>query len=93
VTGPPLGSQPHSDPLRERQPEQEDLLRLDADGHDHSVTWLAAYVYGTTSTLVVIAGLTFETNPGALTTAGVVVVGAVAIWLAHGLSQLVTMRS
>ena len=40
-----------------------------------------------------IAGLTFETNPGALTTAGVVVVGAVAIWLAHALSQLVTMRS
>ncbi len=40
-----------------------------------------------------IAGLTFETNPGALTTAGVVVVGAVAIWLAHTLSRLVTTRS
>jgi hypothetical protein len=57
------------------------------------VHWLADYVYGTISTLVAIAGLTFETNPGALTTAGVVVVGAVAIWLAHALSRLVTMRS
>ena len=57
------------------------------------MNWLADYVYGTISTLVAIAGLTFETNPGALTTAGVVVVGAVAIWLAHTLSRLVTMRS
>jgi hypothetical protein len=57
------------------------------------VLWLADYVYGTISTLVAIAGLTFEKNPGALTTAGVVVVGAVAIWLAHTLSRLVTMRS
>ena len=40
-----------------------------------------------------IAGLTFETNPGALTTAGVVVVGAVAIWLAHALSRLVATRA
>lgn len=55
--------------------------------------WLADYVYGTISTLVAIAGLTFETNPGALTTAGVVVVGAVAIWLAHTLSRLVIRRS
>lgn len=65
----------------------------DAVRHEHSVRWLADYVYGTISTLVAIAGLTFESHPGALTTAGVVVVGAVAIWLAHGLSQLVTMRS
>jgi hypothetical protein len=61
--------------------------------HDRSVNWLANYVYGTISTLVTIAGLTFETNPEALTTAGVVVVGAVAIWLAHALSQLVTLRA
>jgi hypothetical protein len=54
---------------------------------------LADYVYGTISTLVALAGLTFETNPGALTTAGVVVVGAVAIWLAHALSRLVTSSS
>jgi hypothetical protein len=57
------------------------------------VHWLADYVYGTISTLVAIAGLTFEKNPGALTTAGVVVVGAVAIWFAHTLSRLVTMQS
>lgn len=57
------------------------------------VRWLADYVYGTISTLVAIAGLTFETNPGALTTAGVVVVGAVAIWLAHTLSRMVTLQS
>ncbi len=55
--------------------------------------WLADYVYGTISTLVAIAGLTFETNPGALTTAGVVVVGAVAIWLAHTLSRVVILHS
>lgn len=57
------------------------------------VHWLADYVYGTISTLVAIAGLTFETNPGALTTAGVVVVGAVAIWLAHTLSRMVIRQS
>lgn len=57
------------------------------------MVWLADYVYGTISTLVAIAGLTFEHNPGAITTAGVVVVGAVAIWLAHALSQLVIRRS
>jgi len=61
--------------------------------HMHTVQWLADYVYGTISTLVAIAGLTFETNPEALTTAGVVVVGAVAIWFAHTLSRLVTTRS
>jgi len=61
--------------------------------HERSVVWLADYVYGTIATLVAIAGLTFETNPGALTTAGVVVVGAVAIWFAHALSQLVIARS
>jgi hypothetical protein len=64
---------------------------VEEHGHDRSVHWLADYVYGTISTLVAIAGLTFETNPGALTTAGVVVVGAVAIWLAHCLSRLVIM--
>jgi hypothetical protein len=57
------------------------------------VHWLADYVYGTISTLVAIAGLTFETNPGALTTAGVVVVGALAIWFAHTLSRVVVRDS
>jgi hypothetical protein len=64
-----------------------------AHRHDGSVAKLADYVYGTISTLVAIAGLTFEKKtPGALTTAGVVVVGAVAIWLAHAFSQLVITR-
>jgi hypothetical protein len=55
--------------------------------------WLADYVYGTISTLVAIAGLTFETNPQAITSIGVVVVGALAIWMAHALSRLVMARS
>lgn len=57
------------------------------------VNWLAHYVYGTIATLVAIAGLTFDTNPGALTTASVVIVGALAIWMAHTLSVLVSKRS
>jgi hypothetical protein len=73
---------------------EEASLAVETDEqHDRSVGWLADYVYGTISTLVALAGLTFETNPGALTTAGVVVVGAVAIWLAHGLSRLVILRT
>jgi hypothetical protein len=66
---------------------------LGGAGSRRSVHWLADYVYGTISTLVAIAGLTFETNPGAVTTAGVVVIGAVAIWFAHTLSRLVATRS
>ena len=61
--------------------------------HPAAVHWLADYVYGTIATLVAIAGLTFESNPGEQTTAGVVIVGAVAIWFAHTLSRLVSMRS
>ena len=66
---------------------------VESSGSGHSVTWFSDYVYGTIATLVAIAGLTNEKYPGALTTAGVVVVGAVAIWLAHALSQLVSRRS
>jgi len=62
-------------------------------GHPRAVHWLADYVYGTIATLVAIAGLTFETNPGELSMAGVVIVGAIAIWFAHTLSRLVSMRS
>ncbi len=61
--------------------------------HEGAVHWLADYVYGTIATLVAIGGLTFEANPGELTTAGVVIVGAVAIWFAHTLSRLVVKRS
>jgi hypothetical protein len=61
--------------------------------HPEVVHWLADYVYGTIATLVAIAGLTFDHHPGELTTAGVVIVGAIAIWMAHILSRLVSMRS
>jgi hypothetical protein len=61
--------------------------------HPGAVHWLADYVYGTIATLVAIAGLSFETNPGELTTAAVVIVGAFAIWMAHILSRLVSKRS
>jgi len=62
-------------------------------GRKGRIHWLSDYVYGSISTLVAIAGLTFETNPGELTTAGVVIVGAVAIWLAHALSRVVILDS
>lgn len=82
------GARPEGDTEREGEPRDvEDLAPT------RSVHWLADYVYGTISTLVALAGLTFETHPEALTTAGVVVVGAVAIWLAHALSRLITTRA
>jgi len=65
----------------------------DLDGEPQVVEWMADYVYGTISTLVAVAGLTFETHPEALTSAGIVLVGAVAIWLAHALSRLVLTRA
>ena len=67
--------------------------RIGPPEHPAAVHWLADYIYGTIATLVAIAGLTFESNPGELTTAGVVIVGAVAIWFAHTLSRLVSKRS
>jgi hypothetical protein len=60
---------------------------------DRAFERLADYVYGTIATLVAILGLTFDTHPDALTAGAVIIVGAVAIWLAHGLSQLVAERS
>jgi hypothetical protein len=66
--------------------------RSDAE-RQRGVEWLADYVYGTISTLVAVAGLTFETHPQALTTAGVIVVGAIAIWFAHTLSRVVVKPS
>jgi len=67
--------------------------RIKPPRHPGAVHWLADYVYGTIATLVAIAGLTFETNPGELTTAAVVIIGALAIWMAHILSRLVSARS
>lgn len=58
-----------------------------------TVAWLADYVYGTISTLIAVASVSFESHPEALTTAGLIVAGAVAIWLAHTLSRLVTKRA
>jgi hypothetical protein len=55
-----------------------------------TVAWLADYVYGTISTLIVVASVSFERHPEALTTSGLIVTGAVSIWLAHTLSRLVT---
>ncbi len=106
MSGPATG-QPAGQPGDRRPPDRDrpsggdkpapgpadSVLEPRPSHHDRSVEWLADYVYGTISTLVAISGLTFEINPGALTTAGVVVVGAVAIWLAHALSQLVTVRA
>jgi hypothetical protein len=77
---------------RERLEEEEDSIKR-RSRLSKPVYWLADYVYGTITTLVAIAGLTFETHPNPLTTAGVVVVGAIAIWLAHALSRLITTRA
>jgi hypothetical protein len=54
-----------------------------------AVAWLAAYVYGTIATLVAIGGLAFEKHLNAVSATGVIVVGAIAIWLAHAVSNLV----
>jgi hypothetical protein len=81
-----------NDPVSPRPEDPSARAHGSGHSHDRSVAGLADYVYGTISTLVAISGLTFEKNPGDLTTAGVVVVGAVAIWLAHGFSQLVIVR-
>jgi hypothetical protein len=71
----------------------EQSRKISPDAHPGAVHWLADYVYGTISTLVTIAGLTFDSHPGELVTAGVVIAGAVAIWMAHTLSRLVSKRS
>jgi hypothetical protein len=73
--------------------EEAPAVGAEDEQHDRSVVWLADYVYGTISTLVAIAGLTYENKPEALINAGLVVVAAVAIWLAHGASRLVILRT
>ncbi|HVX20514.1 MAG TPA: hypothetical protein VHB02_04135 [Acidimicrobiales bacterium] len=55
----------------------------------NSVEWAREYVYGTISTLVAIGGLTFEKNPDDLSVGWVIIVGALAIALAHAVSRLV----
>ncbi len=54
---------------------------------------LADYVYGTIATLVALLGITYEPHIDPLSAAGIVVVGAAAIWLAHTLSKLVELRA
>ena len=65
----------------------------DARQSPKTVAWFAAYVYGTIATLVAISGLTFKQHLNALPATGVIVVGAIAIWLAHAVSQLVGQRA
>jgi len=55
--------------------------------------WLADYIYGTIATVVAILGLSLESHPDALSAGAVIIVGAIAIWLAHGVSQLVAERN
>ncbi len=71
----------------------EQSRQVSPEAHPGTVHWLADYVSGTISTLVAIAGLSFDSHPGELVTAGVVIVGAIAIWMAHTLSRLVSKRS
>jgi hypothetical protein len=90
--GPPGPSPPPSGPVSPLG-EEASLVVHEDEHHDRSVVWLADYVYGTISTLVAIAGLTYENKPEALINAGLVVAAAVAIWLAHGASRLVILRT
>jgi len=54
-----------------------------------SVEWAREYVYGCISTLVAIGGLTFEQRPDDVSAGWVIIVGAIAIALAHAVSRLV----
>lgn len=58
-----------------------------------SVEWAREYIYGTISTMVAIGGLTFERRPDSVSAGGVIVVGAIAIALAHAVSHLVVAWS
>lgn len=58
-------------------------------GEGRSAVWLAAYVYGVIVTLVSVVGLAVEHDPNGLSDAGIIIVGDIAIWLAHAISQLV----
>jgi VIT1/CCC1 family predicted Fe2+/Mn2+ transporter len=54
---------------------------------------LADYVYGTVSSLVAVAGISFDPTIDVVTAVAIVLVGAVAIWWAHALSRLVNRRA
>ena len=57
------------------------------DGHR-----LAEFVYGTVTGLVAITGIGAHPEGGWADTAGIVVAGAIAIWLAHGYSIMLSKR-
>jgi len=57
------------------------------DGHR-----LAEFVYGTVTGLVAITGIGAHPEGGWLGTAGIVIAGAIAIWLAHGYSIMLSKR-
>lgn len=57
------------------------------DGHR-----LAEFVYGTVTGLVAIAGIGSHPEDSWAGTAGIVVAGAIAIWLAHGYSIMLSKR-
>jgi hypothetical protein len=58
-----------------------------------SIEWAREYVYGTISTMVAIGGLSLENRPDSVSAGGVIVVGAIAIALAHAVSHLVVAWS
>lgn len=62
-------------------------VRRDIDGHR-----LAEFVYGTVTGLVAITGIGSHPTGGPLEVAGIVIAGALAIWLAHGYSILLSKR-
>ncbi len=61
--------------------------RADVDGHR-----LAEFVYGTVTGMVAVAGIGAHPEQGWFGTAVIVVIGAVAIWLAHGYAQMLSRR-
>lgn len=51
--------------------------------------WLAEYVYGVIGTLVALGTLSFRSDVDPISACGNVLVGAIAVWLAHAVAQLV----
>lgn len=59
-----------------------------------SANWLGDFVYGTIGTLAVVEGLTLDgSSLEGLEAVGAVLVGAISIWMAHGVSRLVAERA
>jgi hypothetical protein len=58
-------------------------------GESRLGAWAASFIYGVIVTLVTVVGLAVENAPNGLDDAGIIIVGDIAIWLAHTISQLV----